>query len=236
MSEDESPLIDGVTDPAEIRRRITGDMRPPVPTPPGGWTSENIGPEIRRLTEASRPIVVRLPVGDEYCNICENFPCLGNHPAGTTGRRRDEYTFSSVFNVVPDRPLGEWRFGPFCLDGMQAAAQGELRLLAEVQDRAEWIEGVRRRLGLVAEVHRCQVHQGNPEWIWSCLRDGCHAAGYFCPSQEDAIGKAVAHTRAFVPQPPEEEPPGDLGWDGYVPLVECAAYRCGDGYQQRRRS
>ena len=29
------------------------------------------------------------------------------------------------------------------------------RRAAEERDRREWIEGVRRRLGLVAEVHRC---------------------------------------------------------------------------------
>jgi hypothetical protein len=77
----DSPWIDGITDPEEIRRRITGEMPPPTPTPPGGWTPENIGPEIRRLTEASRPIAMRLPIEDaEYCNVCENFPCMGGHP------------------------------------------------------------------------------------------------------------------------------------------------------------
>lgn len=64
MDDDDWLLINGVTDPDEIRKRITGDMPPPIPTPPGGWTPENIGPEIRRLTEVCRPIVIRLPTED----------------------------------------------------------------------------------------------------------------------------------------------------------------------------
>ncbi len=93
---------------------------------------------------------------------------------------------------------------------------------AEERDRREWLEGIRRRLGLVAEVHRCQVHRGNPEWIWSCLRDGCHAAGYFCPSQADAFGRASAHALSFAPEPPEGEPFGGLDWAAYEALAVVA--------------
>ena len=159
----------------------------------------------------------------EYCNVYENFPCLGNHPADTTGRRRDEYTFSSVFNVVPDRPLGEWRFGPFRFAGMQAAAQAELRRLAEVQDRAEWIEGVRRRLGLVAEVHRCWVWWGveGTLWTWWCYRLRCPARGGE-PSQPEAFAAALAHVRSFIPEPPEEELSGELDWEAYKALAVLA--------------
>lgn len=168
--------------------------------------------------------------GGEYCNVCENFPCRGSHPADTTGRRRDEYTFSSVFNVVPDRPLGEWRFGPFRSGGMQAAAQAELRRLAEVRDRAEWIDGIRRRLGLVAEVHRCRVwKRGEEDWARRCLRPGCPAGQPlgWAPSQEYALGDALAHAGAFLPLPPEEEPGTGLDWDGHVPLLDGARWSRG---------
>jgi hypothetical protein len=97
-------------------------------------------------------------------------------------------------------------FSPFRDSLVIREAYAMERRAAEERDRREWIEGIRRRLGLVAEVHRCQVHRGNPEWIWSCLRDGCHAAGYFCPSQADAFGRALAHARSFVPRSPGPGP------------------------------
>ncbi len=163
--------------------------------------------------------------GQEYCNICENFPCLGNHPAGTAGRRR-EYTFSSVFNVVPDRPLGEWQFGPFRFDGMQAAARGELRRLTEVQDRDEWIEGIRRRLGLVAEVHRCRVwYDGDDWWRWWCLRPACPCGGFARRGPgafAQALTEALEHARRFVPRPPGPEPFPELSWEAYKALAVLA--------------
>jgi hypothetical protein len=125
-------------------------------------------------------------------------------------RRRDGYRFSSIVSVTADAAPGELSFGPFRYEAMQAMAQAELSRLAEERDCREWIEGIRRRLGLVTEVHRCHVFRGNPEWIWSCLRDGCYAAGYFCLSQADAFAGALAHARAFVPGPPEEIPVTEL--------------------------
>jgi len=97
---------------------------------------------------------------------------------------------------------------------MEKRAAGE-------RDRREWAEGIRRRLGLVAEVHRCQVFRGT-EWLWSCLRHGCNAAGYSCPSQAYAFAKALAHARSFLPEPPEEEPLTELQWALYVAFSEDA--------------
>ena len=124
-------------------------------------------------------------------------------------RRRDSYTFGSI-NVATDAPPGELRFGPLRAEAMQAAAQAEVRRLAEVQDRAEWIEGIRRRLGLVVEVHRCWVWQSVGLWHWWCLRDSCGGAHHNLPSQPEAFADAFAHTRSFVPQPPEPEPWSEL--------------------------
>jgi hypothetical protein len=170
----------------------------------------------------------------EYCNACENFPCLGNHPAdvlawidnatfiwrGLVTRAELEQGILG-YDMVPApwpdpppySPLRNWfRAGPSIAE----------QRAAEERDRREWTEGIRRRLGLVAEVHRCHVLRGNPEWIWSCLRDDCHAAGYFCLSQEDAFGKALAHACSFVPQPPEPEPFPELTWEAYKELAVLA--------------
>lgn len=91
------------------------------------------------------------------------------------------------------------------------------RRAAEERDRREWIEGVRRRLGLVAEVHRCRVAQSTcgPEWAWSCLRADCREWRVYYPSQPEAFASALAHARSFVPQPPESEP---------VTLVDMAVF------------
>jgi hypothetical protein len=79
---------------------------------------------------------------------------------------------------------------------------------AEERERAEWTEGIRRRLGLVAEVHRCWVWRGSDRWWkWWCQREGCYGGeGPLYGSQPDALGDALAHARSFVPQPPEPEP------------------------------
>lgn len=83
---------------------------------------------------------------------------------------------------------------------------------AEERDRREWLEGVSRRLGLVAEVHRCEVRKWwwRQGWDWFCLRPGCDADGIYRPSQADAFAEAQAHARAFIPQPPEEAPVTEL--------------------------
>lgn len=49
-----------VSTPEEIRAALDAWKEPPTPTPPGGWTAENIGPELGRIMRASRPIVVQL--------------------------------------------------------------------------------------------------------------------------------------------------------------------------------
>lgn len=82
----------------------------------------------------------------------------------------------------------------------------------EERDRQEWIEGIRRRLGLVTEVHRCRVWLCScSRWGWSCRRPGCpewHSCKFKSPDK--AFGPALAHARLFVPQLPEPEPWTDL--------------------------
>lgn len=82
----------------------------------------------------------------------------------------------------------------------------------EAPAQREWIEGVRRRLGLVAEVHRCRVYEPNPgdDWAWTCLRADCASSRYGYPSQSAALARALAHARAFIPEPPEEAPVTEL--------------------------
>lgn len=87
------------------------------------------------------------------------------------------------------------------------AGRRELERLAQ----CEWIDSVRRRLGLVAEVHRTHVHQEKVSgyWSWTCRR--C-AEGTICAydSQPEAFAWALAHARSFIPEPPEEEPVTEL--------------------------
>lgn len=47
--------------PEEIRAALDAWKEPPPETPPGGWTADNVGPELGRLLRASRPIVLPLP-------------------------------------------------------------------------------------------------------------------------------------------------------------------------------
>ncbi len=86
---------------------------------------------------------------------------------------------------------------------MEKRAAGE-------RDRREWIEGIRRRLGLVAEVHRCRAwYAGDGWWKWWCLRPGCPCGGFARRGPggfEQAVGEALEHARRFVPKPAEEEP------------------------------
>lgn len=102
------------------------------------------------------------------------------------------------------------------------------RRLAEEQDRREWLEDIRRRLGLVAEVHRCRVwKRGEGDWAARCLRPGCLAGvglGW-APSQQYALGDALAHAGAFLPLPVDDEPVTELDWEGYVPLVGTVPWR-----------
>jgi len=89
------------------------------------------------------------------------------------------------------------------------ANRRELERLA----RREWIEEVRRRLGLVVEVHRCRVwKRGEGDWAARCLRPGCPAGSGvgWAPSQQYALGDALAHAGAFLPLPPEEAPVTEL--------------------------
>jgi hypothetical protein len=158
----------------------------------------------------------------DYCNVCENYPCLGNHPAdvlawidnatfiwrGLVTRAELEQGvlgYDMVPTPWPDpppySPLRNWfRAGPSVAE----------QRAAEDRDRCEWTESIRRRLGLVAEVHRCIVHRGPLAWIWSCLR--CPAGRFFCPSQPEAFALALAHTRSFVPKPPEPRVLDHLDW------------------------
>lgn len=161
------------------------------------------------MSEDTRTEALEQP---EYCNVCENFPCLGNHPADVLAWI-DNATFiwrGLVTRAELERSMSGYDAGaPFALlyrrEAMQEAAQAELCRLAEIQDRAKWIEGIRRRLRLVAEVHRCWVWQSVGLWHWWCLRDSCGAAHHNLLSQPEAFTDALAHTRSFVPQPPEPE-------------------------------
>jgi hypothetical protein len=49
---------------------------------------EYAGDPLRRLVPRNFALLDEYapPPPDEYCNICENFPCLGNHPANEDAR------------------------------------------------------------------------------------------------------------------------------------------------------
>lgn len=99
----------------------------------------------------------------------------------------------------------------YCRECMEAGGAagigGHSRAVAPgAGDPRVWLEGVRRRLGLVAEVHRGWVWQSVGLWHWWCLRDSCGRAHHNLPSQPDAFAAALAHARSFMPEPPEEAP------------------------------
>jgi hypothetical protein len=91
----------------------------------------------------------------------------------------------------------------------------------EEQDRREWIDGIRRRLGLVAEVHECHVWQiGERWWAWKCQRRGCWDADWQRtsnsePTRAAVSAKASAHSRRFLPPAPEVAPGAGLDLTGF---------------------
>jgi hypothetical protein len=104
-------------------------------------------------------------------------------------------------------------------------AEAEKRRRAEEQDRREWIDGIRRRLGLVAEVHDYRVWQiGERWWAWECLYRGCWnsdwqrtSASNSEPTRAAAVATASAHRRKFMPPAPEPVPGTGLDLTGFGP-------------------
>jgi hypothetical protein len=127
------------------------------------------------------------------------------HTAGAAVSEDWPPSASAPFSRIPSNQ--EWAEGKAWARQF-VAKRRELERLA----RREWIEGVRRRLGLVAEVHRCFVygHPGGHYWAWSCQRGDCLLSGYGYLTQPPAFAKALAHARAFVPEPVEEAPVTEL--------------------------
>jgi hypothetical protein len=97
------------------------------------------------------------------------------------------------------------------------------RSRAEAQDRREWINGIRRRLGLVTEVHEYRIWQvGERWWAWACLHPGCRDADWQHtsnsePTRAAVIARASAHRRRFVPPAPEPAPGATLDLTGFGP-------------------
>jgi len=110
--------------------------------------------------------------------------------------------YGAVPVTWPDAP--QWT--PF-RDRIPRVPRLEQQRLAEQQDRRGWLEGVRRRLGLVAEVHRCRVWKHGEWWRWWCLRPACPCGGFARRGPgafTQAVTEALEHARRFVPGPPEE--------------------------------
>jgi hypothetical protein len=122
--------------------------------------------------------------------------------------------YDMVLPKWPDPPPHSPLLNLFRQPGPSLAEQRE----AEERDRREWIEGIRRRLGLVTEVHRCCVWESVGLWHWWCLRGSCGGAKHNMP-WADAFAGALAHARSFVPQPPEPEPFPELTWEAYMALA-----------------
>jgi hypothetical protein len=110
-------------------------------------------------------------------------------------------------------------------EAAQAGKAAE-RSRAEAQDRREWIDGIRRRLGLVAEVHECRTWQiGERWWAWACLRPACRDADWQHtansePTRAGVIAKASAHRRRFLPPVPTPAPGATLDLTGFGPVRE----------------
>ena len=102
-------------------------------------------------------------------------------------------------------------------------AEAAKRRRAEEEDRREWIDGIRRRLGLVAEVHEYRVWQiGERWWAWECLHAGCYVSDWqrasaSCSERTKgaAVAKASAHRRKFMPAPPDAAPGARLDLTGF---------------------
>jgi len=82
-----------------IARQILAQQVPckehPVPLPkPSCWQCGRNGAFHRAaliaLGEFPEPLSSGEAERGEYCNICENFPCLGNHPAAQSGQEASE--------------------------------------------------------------------------------------------------------------------------------------------------
>ena len=106
-----------------------------------------------------------------------------------------------------------------CEQAVRVALQRE----AEEQDRADWIWGIRCRLGLVSEVHTYRTWEvGAGYWAWVCERRRCREGGaaqlpswHFGRSKADVTRKAREHVQQFVPPPPEPAPGAGLDLTGF---------------------
>jgi hypothetical protein len=104
----------------------------------------------------------------------------------------------------------------------EQAARTERRRAAEARDRAEWIEGIRRRLGLVSEVHEYRTWQVGAEyWAWACLRPGCAYSEARSVNAEQSkarvVSRAAAHRRRYLPSAPESVAGAVLDLTGWGP-------------------
>lgn len=105
----------------------------------------------------------------------------------------------------------------------EQAARTERQRAEEARDRAEWIEGIRRRLGLVSEVHECRTWQvGEDYWMWACERPGCPYGkrGVAVPSKRRAGTEASEHSRRYLPSQAEAAPGAGLDLTGWGTLGE----------------
>jgi hypothetical protein len=89
---------------------------------------------------------------EEYCNICENFPCLGNHPPREVEEALERYERAAAFirqgwvtraelerSVLGyDAMPAEWPVPPFSIfrDRIPRVPSHAQQQLAEVQGRA----------------------------------------------------------------------------------------------------
>ena len=102
-------------------------------------------------------------------------------------------------------------------------AEAAKRRRAEEQDRREWIDGIRRRLGLVAEVHEYRFWEiGERWWAWECLHRGCYDSDWQRTSSSNSertraavVAKASAHRRRFMPPPAQPVPGAGLDLTGF---------------------
>lgn len=133
---------------------------------------------------------------------------------------------TAVLAAADDGDRLPWEY-QWMLGVLQSEALARIARLhaAEEQDRRDWIEGIRRRLGLVSEVHEYYVRQiGVDYWAWRCLRHGCRENGLMpgcwqCgPSKAAVAKKARAHVQRFVPAPLEREPGAGLDLTGFPNL------------------